>query len=216
MIADLIQFFGLLDDRLLEIAQANVWSFVAIVALIIFVETGVVVMPFLPGDSLLFVAGAIAAITGVNVHVFVLILIVAAVLGDSVNYTIGRRIGLKLFANKDSKVFRQSYLEKTQAFYEKYGAFSIVMGRFVPIVRTFVPFLAGVARMPYRRFFFYNVLGALLWITSLVYAGYVFGNLPWVRANLSLIVVAIVIVSVLPIGIKYLQERRAAKSVRSV
>jgi membrane-associated protein len=211
MITELIQFFSLLDDRLLAMAQANVWTFIGVVALIIFIETGVVIMPFLPGDSLLFVAGAVAAITGVNVHLFVALLIVAAVLGDSVNYTIGRRLGLKLFDKKDSKIFRQEYLEKTQAFYEKYGAFSIVMGRFVPIVRTFVPFLAGVARMPYRTFLMYNVIGAIVWITSLTYAGYLFGNLPWVKANLSLIVVGIVIVSVLPMVFKYLQERRTAK-----
>jgi membrane-associated protein len=211
VITDLIEFFSLLDDRLLAMAQQNVWLFIGVVALIIFIETGLVVMPFLPGDSLLFVAGAVAAITGVNVHLFVALLIVVAVLGDSVNYTIGHRLGLKLFSNKESKIFRQSYLIKTQAFYEKYGAFSIVMGRFVPIVRTFVPFLAGVARMPYSTFFMYNVIGALLWITLLTYAGYIFGNLPWVKTNLSLIVIGIVIVSVLPIAVKYLQERRAAQ-----
>jgi membrane-associated protein len=211
VITELIQFFSLLDDRLLAMAQANVWTFVGVVTLIIFVETGLVIMPFLPGDSLLFVSGAVAAMTGVNIHLFVAILIAAAVLGDSVNYAIGRRVGLKLFANKDSKIFRQEYLTKTQAFYDKYGAFSIVMGRFVPIVRTFVPFLAGVARMSYPKFFFYNVLGGFFWITSLMYAGYLFGNLPWVKQNLSLIVIAIVIVSVLPIAIKYLQERRALR-----
>jgi membrane-associated protein len=211
VITDLIEFFTLLDDRLLAMAQGNVWTFIGVVTLIIFVETGVVVMPFLPGDSLLFVSGAVAAITGVNVHLFVAILIAAAVLGDSVNYTMGRKLGLKLFADKDSKIFKQSYLEMTQAFYDKYGAFSIVMGRFVPIVRTFVPFLAGVARMSYPTFFMYNVIGAVLWITSLTYAGYLFGNLPWVKTNLSLIVVGIVIVSVLPIAIKYWQERRAAQ-----
>lgn len=211
MITELIEFFSLLDNRLLAMAQANVWAFIGVVTLIIFVETGVVVMPFLPGDSLLFVSGAIAAITGVNVLAFIAILIVAAVLGDSVNYAIGRRVGLKLFSNKDSKIFRQAYLEKTQSFYDKYGAFSIVMGRFVPIVRTFVPFLAGVARMSYSRFFLYNVLGGFCWISSLMYAGYLFGNLPWAKKNLSLIVIGIVIVSVLPIIIKYLQERRAMR-----
>jgi membrane-associated protein len=213
LITELIQFFTLLDDRLLAMAQANAWTFVAVVALIIFVETGVVVMPFLPGDSLLFVSGAVAAITDVNVHLFALILIAAAVLGDSVNYTIGRRVGLKLFANKESKIFRQEYLLKTQAFYEKYGAFSIVMGRFVPIVRTFVPFLAGVARMPYPKFFFYNVVGAVFWIGSLMYAGYFLGNLPWAKENLSLIVIGIVIASVMPMVIKFWQERRAAKQI---
>jgi membrane-associated protein len=214
-ITELIQFFSLLDDRLLAMAQANVWTFIAVVTLIIFVETGVVVMPFLPGDSLLFVSGAIAAITGVNIHMFVAILIVAAVLGDSVNYAIGRRVGLKLFANKDSRIFRQEYLHRTQAFYDKYGAFSIVMGRFVPIVRTFVPFLAGVARMPYPKFFLYNVTRGFIWIVSLMYAGYLFGNLPWVKANLSLIVIGIIIVSVLPLVWKVWQEKRmSAKTPR--
>jgi membrane-associated protein len=216
VIAELIQFFSLLDDRLLAMAQANAWTFVGVVALIIFIETGIVIMPFLPGDSLLFVSGAVAAITDVNVHVFALILIVAAVLGDSVNYTIGRRVGLKLFANKESRIFRQEYLLKTQAFYDKYGAFSIVMGRFVPIVRTFVPFLAGVARMPYPKFFFYNVTGGVFWICSLMYAGYFFGNLPWVKANLTLIVIGIVIASVMPIVIKYWQEKRLEKRMREV
>jgi membrane-associated protein len=215
MLTELIQFFSLLDDRLLAMAQANAWTFVGVVALIIFVETGVVVMPFLPGDSLLFVAGAVAAIAQVNVHLLVAILIVAAVLGDSVNYTIGRRIGLKLFANKDSKIFRQEYLIKTQTFYDKYGAFSIVMGRFVPIVRTFVPFLAGVARMPYPTFFFYNVIGALFWITSLTYAGYFLGNLPWAKENLSLIVIGIVIASIMPMVIKFWQEKRLEKRMRA-
>lgn len=212
-ITELIQFFSLLDDRLLAMAQANVWVFIGVVTLIIFVETGVVVMPFLPGDSLLFVSGAIAAITGVNVHMFVAILIVAAVLGDSVNYAIGRRVGLKLFANKESKIFRQEYLHKTQAFYDKYGAFSIVMGRFVPIVRTFVPFLAGVARMPYPKFFLYNVTGGFVWIVSLMYAGYFLGNLPWAKENLSLIVIGIIFVSVMPLLWKVWQEKRASSRV---
>ncbi|TAG79762.1 MAG: DedA family protein [Burkholderiales bacterium] len=214
-ITDVIQFFSMLDDRLLAMAQANAWTFVGVVALIIFVETGVVVMPFLPGDSLLFVSGAVAAVTDVNVHVFALILIVAAVLGDAVNYTIGRRVGLKLFANPDSKIFRQEYLAKTQAFYDKYGAFSIVMGRFVPIVRTFVPFLAGVARMPYSKFFFYNVTGGIFWVGSLMYAGYFLGNLPWAKENLSIIVIGIVIASVMPMVIKYWQEKRAATQASS-
>jgi membrane-associated protein len=211
VITELIQFFALLDDRLLAMAQANAWTFVGVVALIIFLETGVVIVPFLPGDSLLFVSGTVAAITDVNVHVFAFILVIAAVLGDSVNYTIGRRVGLKVFENTDSRIFRQEYLVKTQAFYDKYGPFSIVMGRFVPIVRTFVPFLAGVARMPYPKFFFYNVVGGIFWICSLMYAGYFLGNLPWAKENLSLIVIGIVIASIMPMVIKVWQERRAAK-----
>ncbi len=208
MLTELLTFFASLDDRLAALAQASPLMFFGVVALIIFVETGVVIMPFLPGDSLLFVAGAVTAIADLNIHLFVVILIVAAVAGDSLNYFIGSKLGMKAFEKKDSRVFKREYLERTQVFYEKYGAFSIVMGRFVPIVRTFVPFLAGVAQMPYRIFFIYNVFGGVLWISSLTYAGYLFGNIPWVQKNLTFIVIGIVIVSVLPMVIKYLQERR--------
>ncbi|TAG46617.1 MAG: DedA family protein [Betaproteobacteria bacterium] len=212
ILQQLIAFFGTLDDHLAAIAQSSPVFFFAVVATIIFVETGVVVMPFLPGDSLLFVAGAITAIAGLNVHLLVAILIVAAVAGDSLNYFIGSKLGLKAFDDPNSRVFKRAYLERTQAFYAKYGAFSIVMGRFVPIVRTFVPFLAGVAQMSYRTFFFYNVVGGVLWITSLTYAGYIFGNLPWVKDNLSLIVIGIIVLSVMPMVIKFWQERRAARA----
>jgi membrane-associated protein len=211
-IQTLIAFFGTLDDHLAAIAQSSPLLFFAVVATIIFVETGVVVMPFLPGDSLLFVAGAITAIAGLNVHLLVAILIVAAVTGDSLNYFIGSKLGLKAFDDPNSRVFKRAYLEQTQAFYAKYGAFSIVMGRFVPIVRTFVPFLAGVAQMSYRTFFFYNVMGGALWISSLTYAGYIFGNLPWVKDNLSLIVIGIIVLSVMPMVIKFWQERRASRA----
>jgi membrane-associated protein len=210
MITDLITFFASLDDRLAALAQSSPTMFFAVVATIIFVETGLVVMPFLPGDSLLFVAGAITAIAKLNIHLLVGMLIVAAVVGDSVNYYIGSKLGLKVFDNPNSRVFKKEYLERTQAFYAKYGAFSIVMGRFVPIVRTFVPFLAGVAQMPYRTFLTYNIVGGVVWISSLTYAGYLFGNIPWVKDNLTLIVIGIVIVSVMPMVIKYWQERRKA------
>jgi membrane-associated protein len=210
VLTELVTFFASLDDRLAALAQASPMMFFGVVALIIFVETGAVIMPFLPGDSLLFVAGAVTAIAGLNIHLFVVILICAAVAGDSMNYFIGSKLGLKAFEKKDSRVFKREYLERTQAFYEKYGAFSIVMGRFVPIVRTFVPFLAGVAQMKYRVFFIYNVVGGVLWISSLTYAGYMFGNIPWVQNNLTFIVIGIVIISVLPMVIKYLQERRRA------
>jgi membrane-associated protein len=210
VLTELLTFFASLDDRLAALAQASPMMFFGVVALIIFVETGAVIMPFLPGDSLLFVAGAVTAIAGLNIHLFVVILICAAVAGDSMNYFIGSKLGLKAFEKKDSRVFKREYLERTQAFYEKYGAFSIVMGRFVPIVRTFVPFLAGVAQMKYRVFFIYNVVGGVLWISSLTYAGYMFGNIPWVQNNLTFIVIGIVILSVLPMVIKYLQERRRA------
>ena len=208
MFAELLSFFTSLDVRLAALATGSPALFFGVVTLIIFAETGLVVMPLLPGDSLLFVAGAVTAIAGLNVHLFVAILIVAAVLGDAVNYFVGSKLGLKAFENTQSRIFKPAYLERTQAFYEKYGAFSIVMGRFVPIVRTFVPFLAGVAQMPYRTFFVYNVIGGVAWISSLMYAGYLFGNMPWVKKNLSLIVIGIVIVSILPMVIKIWQERR--------
>lgn len=208
MLTELLAFFATLDDRLAILAQGSPAIFFGVVALIIFVETGVVIMPFLPGDSLLFMSGAITAMAQLNIHLFVAILIAAAVAGDSVNYFIGSKLGMKAFENKNSRVFKQEYLLRTQAFYDKYGSFSIVMGRFVPIVRTFVPFLAGVAQMPYRVFFMYNVIGGALWISSLMYAGYVFGNLPWVQKNLTFIVIGIVIVSILPMLVKYVQERR--------
>lgn len=212
MFAEILSFFTSLDTQLAALATGSPVLFFGVVTLIIFAETGLVVMPLLPGDSLLFVAGAVTAIAGLNIHLFVVILIVAAVLGDAVNYFVGSKLGLKAFENKQSRIFKPAYLERTQAFYEKYGAFSIVMGRFVPIVRTFVPFLAGVAQMPYRRFFIYNLIGGVAWISLLTYAGYLFGNLPWVKKNLSLIVIGIVIVSVMPMVIKFWQERR--KSAR--
>ena len=208
MLAELLSFFTSLDVHLAGLATGSPALFFGVVALIIFAETGLVVMPLLPGDSLLFVAGAVTAISGLNVHLFIGILIASAVLGDSVNYFVGSKLGLKAFENKQSRIFKPDYLERTQDFYDKYGAFSIVMGRFVPIVRTFVPFLAGVAQMPYRTFFTYNVIGGVAWITLLMYAGYLFGNIAWVKKNLSLIVIGIVIVSLLPMVVKVWHERR--------
>lgn len=208
-------FFTKLDVHLAALAQASPWGFFGVVALIIFVETGLVVMPFLPGDSLLFVAGTVTAVAGLPIHALVALLIAAAVLGDSVNYWIGNKLGLAAFESTDprmQRIFRRDHLERTQAFYERYGAFSIIIGRFVPIVRTFVPFLAGVAHMHYGRFLTYNIVGGVIWITSLTYAGYLFGNLPWVRANLSLIVICIVIASIMPMAIKLLQEHRRQRA----
>ena len=210
MFAELLSFFTTLDVHLAALATGAPALFFGVVALIIFAETGLVVMPLLPGDSLLFVAGAVTALSGLNVHLLVAILIAAAVLGDAVNYFVGSKLGLKAFENKNSRIFKPAYLLRTQAFYDKYGPFSIVMGRFVPIVRTFVPFLAGVAQMPYRTFFIYNVIGGVAWISSLTYAGSVFGTIPWVKKNLSIIVIGIVLVSVLPMLIKFWQERRKA------
>jgi membrane-associated protein len=180
--------------------------------MVIFAETGLVVFPLLPGDSLLFVAGAVVAASGINVHLLVLTLFVAAVLGDSVNYSIGHFIGPRAFKPHETKLGRwlkPEYLDRTHRFYEKYGGFTIIIGRFVPIVRTFAPFLAGVGAMTYRKFLAYNMIGAAAWVAILVYAGYLFGNIPWVKDNLAYIVVAIVIVSILPMALQFLRERRA-------
>jgi membrane-associated protein len=201
-----------LDQTLATLAaQYGAWLY-AILFAIIFAETGLVVCPFLPGDSILFIAGTVVAAAGLDVHVLVVVLIAAAVLGDSVNYTVGHYIGPKAFHKPDSRWFRQEYLRRTQAFYDKYGGVTIIIGRFVPIVRTFAPFLAGVAGMSYRRFLSYNLAGGCLWIGLLVYSGYLFGNIPWVKNNLSLIVIGIVVVSLIPAVSTFVRERRAAKA----
>lgn len=207
-----------LDDTLAALARDHSTLLVVLLFLVIFAETGVVVFPFLPGDSLLFVTGAVCASTGVDVHLVVATLVFAAILGDSVNYAVGAWIGPKAFnlppGHRLAPYIRREYLEKTQSFYDRFGGFTIVIGRFVPIVRTFAPFLAGVAGMRYRRFAVFNMAGALVWVASLTYAGYLFGNIPWAKKNLSLIVVGIVVVSVLPIAIQYWKERRAGSRPR--
>ena len=214
MLTTLLYSLLALDQTVATLAaQYGEWVY-GILFLIIFAETGLVVCPFLPGDSILFIAGTVVAVANLNVHVLVIVLILAAVLGDSVNYGVGHYIGPKAFQRPDSRWFRQEYLRRTQAFYDKYGGVTIIIGRFVPIIRTFAPFLAGVAGMSYRRFLCYNIVGGCLWITSLVYAGYLFGNIPWVKDNLSLIVVAIVVVSLLPAVSTFVKERRAAKAAR--
>ena len=214
MITTLLYSLLALDQTVATLAaQYGEWVY-AILFVIIFAETGLVVCPFLPGDSILFIAGTVVAVANLNVHVLVIVLIIAAVLGDSVNYGVGHYIGPKAFQRPDSRWFRQEYLRRTQAFYDKYGGVTIIIGRFVPIVRTFAPFLAGVAGMSYRRFLCFNIVGGCLWISSLVYAGYLFGNIPWVKDNLSLIVVAIVVVSLIPAVSTFVKERRAAKAVR--
>ena len=191
-------------------SQYGPWIY-GLLFLVIFAETGLVVFPFLPGDSILFIAGTVVATAGLNVHVLVGLLIVAAILGDSVNYAIGHYIGPRVYDKPDSRWFKQAHLRQTQAFYDKYGGVTIIIGRFIPIIRTFAPFLAGVAGMTYRSFLSYNVVGAVLWISLLVYAGFLFGNIPWVKDNLSLIVIGIVIVSLVPAISTFMQERRRRK-----
>lgn len=211
-IQDFIQMFLHIDKYLDTIVtQYGLLTYV-ILFLIVFCETGLVVTPFLPGDSLLFAAGAISTRGDLNVHLIVLLLFIAAVLGDAVNYYIGSKIGDKAFSNPDSKIFRKSYYDKTHAFYEKYGAKTIIIARFVPIVRTFAPFLAGAGKMTYSKFAFYNVTGAALWVVSLTYLGYIFGELPIVKNNFSLVIMGIIILSVMPIVVEIIKARFARAS----
>jgi membrane-associated protein len=198
-----------LDETLARLAvEYGRWLY-ALLFVVIFAETGLVVTPFLPGDSLLFVAGTVVAGVGagLDVHVMVALLILAAILGDNVNYAIGRWIGPKVF-DRDSRWIRREYLLRTQSFYDRYGPVTIVIGRFIPIVRTFAPFLAGVASMRYPRFLAYELFGSIVWISSLVYAGYLFGNIAWVKDNLTLIVIGIVILSLLPAVATFLHGRK--------
>jgi membrane-associated protein len=207
MLTTLVYSLLALDQTIATLAmQHGPWMY-ALLALTIFAETGLVVLPFLPGDSLLFLGGTVVAAAGLNVHLLVVALALAAILGDTVNYSIGRYIGPRVFQRPDSRWLRQEHLRRTQEFYDRYGGVTIIIARFIPIIRTFAPFLAGVASMSYGRFLAYNVIGGVLWISSLVYAGYLFGNIPWVKQNLSLIVVAIVTVSLLPVAATFLRER---------
>lgn len=205
----LIDFILHIDQHMVSIVQNyHLWTY-AILFLIIFCETGLVVTPFLPGDSLLFVAGAIAALPGMplDIHLLVLIVFAAAFLGDSCNYMIGHFFGEKLFSNPDSRIFRRSHLEKTQEFYSKYGGKTIVLARFIPIVRTFAPFVAGMGKMHYSRFMAYNAVGGALWVAVFCYAGYLFGDRPFVQDNLKLLIVAIIFISVLPAVIEVVRAR---------
>lgn len=199
-----------LDKHLVELVDwAGPWSY-AVLFGIVFAETGLVVTPFLPGDSLLFAAGAISALEGSDLKPIPLaiVLFAAAVIGDTVNYWIGGKVGAKVF-EKDHRFIKREHLEKTKQFYEKYGAKTIVIARFVPIVRTFAPFVAGVGSMRYRTFLFYNIAGGAVWVISFVAAGYYFGNLPFVRKNFTLVIFAIIVISILPIVIEFVKARRA-------
>jgi len=183
-----------------------------ILFLIIFCETGLVVTPFLPGDSLLFVSGALAATGNMHVHTLFLILVAASFLGDNTNYWIGRFFGPRVFSREGSLLLNPKHLERTQGFYDRHGGKTVVIARFVPIVRTFAPFVAGIGRMVYARFLMFAFCGALLWIGSLVYAGYFFGNIPWVKNNLSLVIVGIVILSIMPGIIEFLRRKMSART----
>ncbi len=179
-----------------------------ILFLILFAETGLVIAPFLPGDSLLFVAGTLAGAGHLNLAVLYFTLLLAAILGDSVNYWIGHKIGPKVFAREKSKLFKKEYLEKTREFYEKHGGKTIILARFMPLIRTFAPFVAGVGKMNYATFFTYNVVGAFLWVTGFTFAGYFFGGLPFFQENFHYLVLFIIAISLLPMVIEYLKYKR--------
>ena len=180
----------------------------AILFAIIFSETGFVVTPFLPGDSLLFVAGAVAALGGMDITILIGVLIAAGALGNMLNYQIGRFIGPKVFHWENSRFFNRAALDKTHAFYEKHGGKTLIISRFLPLLRTFAPFVAGVGSMNYARFSFYNLAGAVLWVVSLTLAGYFFGNLPWVQKNLTVVILGIIGVSLIPVFVGWLQQRK--------
>ena len=196
--SSLIDLFLHLDKNLAIVANEwGVWIYVLLFA-IIFVETGFVVMPFLPGDSLLFVAGALCAVGGMDLYVLMSLLTTAAILGDALNYSIGRFIGNKVFSWENSRWFNRKAFDQAHAFYEKYGPITIVLGRFMPFIRTFAPFVAGVAHMRYPIFAFYNIVGGILWVCSLTALGYWIGEHPWVKANFSLVALAMIIIPGLP------------------
>jgi len=221
LLHEFIRLFTELPDFLTEFVHAYGRWIYGLLFLIIFCETGLVVTPFLPGDSLLFAAGAIAALThspeeaakgttGLNVHLLVVLLIVAAIIGDAVNYHIGKWIGPKAFTGR-YRLLRRDYLDRTHRFFERHGGKAIILARFVPIVRTFAPFVAGIGTMTYRRFLAYNVIGAVVWVAGFVYAGYIFGGRKIVKDNFTLVIGAIIVVSVLPIVWEWWRARREAR-----
>ena len=215
LVRQTIGVFLNLDTHLNQLAIAvGPWLYV-ILFLIIFAETGLVITPFLPGDSLLFAVGALAAIEGspLNVHLVGALLFVAAVLGDATNYAIGARVGPRVFKTEQSRLLNRKHLLHAQAFYEKHGCKTIIIARFIPIVRTFAPFVAGIGRMTYSRFASFNLIGAALWIPPFLYGGYWLGNIPAVKRNFHVIIVAIIIISVMPAVIEFIRARREASKL---
>ena len=205
-----MQFWDLivhLDKHLATLLQQYGSEVYVLLFVIVFCETGLIVTPFLPGDSLLFVAGALWAVSGMDAHWLALTLVAAALCGDNVNYWIGRYLGPKVFHWEDSRFFNRAALDRTHAFYERHGGKTIVMARFLPIVRTFVPFVAGIGRMTYPQFIAWSVVGALLWVLLLVYAGYFFGNIPAIRNNLTLVIFGIIGASLLPLAAGFVRAK---------
>lgn len=215
-LSSLLDIFLHLDKHLVAVVDSyGVWVYALLFA-IIFVETGLVVMPFLPGDSLLFVAGTIAAVGGLDLGLLLFLLTVAAILGDAVNYSVGRYFGPKVFGWENSRFFNRDAFDRTHAFYEKHGGVTIIVARFMPFIRTFAPFVAGVAAMTYAKFALYNVVGALLWVVSLTVLGYLIGNTPWVKENFEWVTLAMIIIPGLPAVFEVLRHmiyrRRAGRA----
>ena len=216
LIAKAVDLFLHLDKHLGAIIQQyGVWTY-AILTLVVFCETGLVVTPFLPGDSLLFAAGALAALPGspLRVEVLFLLLTAAAILGDTVNYWIGHRVGPRAFEGK-IKFLNKNHLDRTHEFYERYGGKTIIIARFVPIVRTFAPFVAGIGSMTYGKFITYNVVGGILWVAICLFAGFFFGNLPFVKQNFSVVIIAIIVISVLPGVYEFARHKLEARRRRA-
>ncbi|MCY4778707.1 DedA family protein [Sphingobacterium sp. UT-1RO-CII-1] len=212
LIYSLVDFVLHIDKHLVEIVNDyQTWTYL-ILFLIVFAETGLVVTPFLPGDSLLFATGAIIAKPETDLNIFVMwgLLLIAGIIGDMVNYHIGQYIGPKAFSGK-YKFLKKEYLDKTERFYDKYGGKTIIYARFVPIIRTFAPFVAGVGTMSYKSFAFYNVIGAILWVTSFLFIGYYFGGLPIIKENFTLVIFAIIVLSMLPPIIEIIKEKYSKK-----
>ena len=215
LLATFLEIMLHLDKHLAGlVAQYGTWVY-AILFVIVFCETGLIVLPFLPGDSLLFVAGALAAAGGMHIGLLIVLLIIAAVLGDAVNYAAGAWFGPKVFRWENSRFFNRTAFDRTHGFYEKHGGKTVIIARFMPLIRTFAPFVAGVGQMSYARFALFNVTGAVLWVTSLSLAGYWFGNLPWVKDNLTAVILAIIAISLAPLAVAWLRAKAGRASVNS-
>ncbi|WP_110461922.1 DedA family protein [Ruminiclostridium sufflavum] len=197
-----------MDEHLPQIINDfGIWTYL-ILFLVIFCETGLVVTPFLPGDSLIFLLGALAKTGDINFPVIIAVLMLAAILGDTCNYEIGRFFGAKLFKNENSKIFKKQYLDRTHEFYEKYGGKTIIIARFVPIVRTFAPFVAGMGSMSYSKFISYNIFGGIGWVALFSFGGFFFGAIPWVQQNFFIVAIAIIIISLMPAVVTVIKSRR--------
>ncbi len=207
-ISKIIDFIIHLDTHLSDLIQTyGLWTYL-ILFVVIFCETGLVVTPFLPGDSLIFAAGTFAARGDLKVGWLFLVLAAAAVIGDTVNYWIGKIIGPKIFHKEKTRFFKKEYLDRTHKFYEKYGAETIIIARFVPIIRTFAPFVAGIGRMTYLKFISYNVIGGVGWVAIFTFGGYFFGNIPFVKNNFSIVIIAIILISLVPAVLEFLKHRK--------